>query len=281
MAIQKALTQSVLPGFWKLVQSPWLKPLVYGLLLLNSVLYFLDEWRNAQLLLSAESSWLQWSGLFKTTIDEIGWLGLILAFEIETFWLSARSSAFFVLRSLLRSFRWLCYLLLAHTVMVNVTAGYHYLNVTPEVDAPSPCSLVEANVFYTHNLSYTLIESDNCLSFEGRDLKYYLEPNVISDEAGYQLAGWHAWFDFQDALLWLLVVAVIELSVWRRHKGRSLGRMPLVAGLIYGALLIDGGFWMINGHYLYMYDQLLWIFGFWAIEANLRSKQSSEPLMQS
>ena len=105
--------------------------------------------------------------------------------------------------------------------------------------------------------------------------------DVISDEAGYQLAGWHAWFDFQDDLLWLLVVAVIELSVRRRHKGRSLGRMPLVAGLIYGALLIDGGFWMINGHNLYMYDQLLWIFGFWAIEANLRSKQSSVPLMQS
>lgn len=281
MAFRQTLVQTVLPSFWKLVQSPWLKPVVYGLLLLNSLLYFMEEWRNAQLLLSADSSWLQWSGLFKTTIDEIGWLGLILAFEIETFWLSARSSAFFAVRSLLRVFRWLCYLLLAHTVLVNVTAGYHYLQVAPELDAPAPCALIDSEVFYTYNLNYTLIDSDNCKAFAVNALDYYLEPNVISDKAGYQLAGWHAWFDFQDALLWLLVVAVIEWSLWLRHQGRPLGRLPLIAGMTYGLLLIDGGFWMFHGHYLYVYDQLLWIFGFWAIEANLRLKESSELKQQN
>lgn len=281
MMLRQTLIQVGLPSFWRLVQSPWLKPLVYGLLLFNSVLYFIDEWGNAQLLLSTESSWLQWSGLFKTTIDEIGWLGLILAFEIETFWLSARSGSFLTVRSGLRAFRWLCYFLLAHTIVVNVTAGYQYLQVTPKLDAPSSCALIDSEVFYSNNLSYTLIDSDNCKAFESHALDYYLEPNVVSDEKGYHLAGWHAWFDFQDALLWLLVVAVIELSVWRRHQGRPLGRLPLVAGVIYAGLLIDGGFWMIHGHYLYLYDQLLWIFGFWAIEANLRLKESSGLVQQN
>jgi hypothetical protein len=43
-----------------------------------------------------------------------------------------------------------------------------------------------------------------------------------------------------------------------------------IARFGYGVLIIDGLFWLATGHYLYAFDQALWIGGFWAIEWNLK-----------
>jgi hypothetical protein len=87
------------------------------------------------------------------------------------------------------------------------------------------------------------------------------------------MAGWHTWIDLQDALLWLLVICAIELSVRLQNAAVIEGRWVFLASIArfgYGVLIIDGLFWLVTGHYLYAFDQALWIGGFWAIEWNLK-----------
>ena len=38
----------------------------------------------------------------------------------------------------------------------------------------------------------------------------------------------------------------------------------------YAVLFFDAAYWAWMGHWLYTWDQLLWIGGFWAIEFNLK-----------
>jgi hypothetical protein len=40
--------------------------------------------------------------------------------------------------------------------------------------------------------------------------------------------------------------------------------------VLYGVLLVDAAYWAWMGHWLYTWDQLLWIGGFWAIEFNMK-----------
>ena len=71
-----------------LMKGQTLKYLIFAVLLLNFVQYFLEEAQQASLMLTAESPLLAWTCVFVTTIDELGWIGLLLAFELETYWLS-------------------------------------------------------------------------------------------------------------------------------------------------------------------------------------------------
>jgi len=44
--------------------------------------------------------------------------------------------------------------------------------------------------------------------------------------------------------------------------------------LMYGLLLLHGAFWVYLGHWVWGWDQFLWIAGFWAIEGNLSEWKS-------
>ena len=64
-------------AFEALMNGQTLKFVIYGVLLLNFVQYFFEEAQQARLMLSAESPLLAWTGVFVTTIDELGWIGLL------------------------------------------------------------------------------------------------------------------------------------------------------------------------------------------------------------
>ena len=226
-----------------LVSGQTLKHLIYAILLWNFTQYFIEEAHQASLMLTDQSSLLTWMGVFVTTIDELGWLGLLLAFELETYWLSYQALSVLWVRVGLQGLRLLCYVLLAHTV------------------------------FFSRNLSYQVIAAGNCQDLTSDTALFYLDGNVVTDAAGYQMAGWHTWINLQDALLWLVVVGAIELSVRLQNAAITAGRLTLLARVArfgYGVLILDGVFWFATGHYLYAFDQGLWIAGFWAIEWNLK-----------
>ena len=256
-----------------LMKGQTLKYLIFAVLLLNFVQYFLEEAQQASLMLTAESPLLAWTGVFVTTIDELGWIGLLLAFELETYWLSYQALSVRWVRFSLQGLRVMCYVLLAHTIVSNLSAAQRYLAIDSEPEVVTACTLADQDVIFSQNLAYQLITQDNCEALTSDPGLFYLGTNVVTDASGYQMAGWHTWIDLQDALLWLLVICAIELSVRLQNAAVIEGRWVFLASIArfgYGVLIIDGLFWLVTGHYLYAFDQALWIGGFWAIEWNLK-----------
>ena len=101
---------------------------------------------------------------------------------------------------------------------------------------------------------------------------YLLKKRVVTDKDGYSLEGTNLWIDLQDVLLWLLIVAAIEMKVYLQNQGITQGRMMMLARIstvFYGVLFLHAGYWISKGHWLWAWDQSLWILGFWAIENNL------------
>ncbi len=68
------------------------------------------------------------------------------------------------------------------------------------------------------------------------------------------------------------MVWAIELAVWLQNRDIAGGRLMLVtkvARVFYAVLYVHAAFWAYTDHWVYAWDQFLWIAGFWAIEKNL------------
>lgn len=263
---------SVVDKMNRFLRGQGIKWCIYGLLVINFFLYFFEEISKATLVLNADSSWLAWSAMLKTTIDEIGWIGLLLAFELETYHLSYRAMALRRVRWSLWALRFGCYALLFHTVLTNVNASREYLAIEEPLVIEDLCQLPDQGFFYRYNLDYQSISGDNCQSLSSSSPYFEIESQVVTNADGFKVAGWHAWFDLQDALAWIVVVLAIELAVRLQNQNVTRGRLMLlsqIARIGYLVLVVDGIFWFSMGHYLYAFDQALWIGGFWVIERNL------------
>ena len=136
-----------------LMKGQTLKYLIFSVLLLNFVQYFLEEAQQASLMLTAESPLLAWTSVFVTTIDELGWIGLLLAFELETYWLSYQALSVRWVRFSLQGLRVMCYVLLAHTIVSNLSAAQRYLAIYSEPEVVTACTLADQDVIFSQNLA--------------------------------------------------------------------------------------------------------------------------------
>jgi hypothetical protein len=79
--------------------------------------------------------------------------------------------------------------------------------------------------------------------------------------------------DLIEAAVWLLIIVAMEVVV--RLQGRGVTGGPLIATanamqtLFYLILLVIAVWWATLSHWLYFWDELVWIGGFAAIEMNL------------
>jgi hypothetical protein len=82
-----------------------------------------------------------------------------------------------------------------------------------------------------------------------------------------------AWVDLVEATVWLLIVFLIEFMVRLQNRGISSGpliRMGNVAKpALYGILVLIAAYWGVLEHWLYAWDEFIWIAGFIAIEMNV------------
>jgi len=244
---------------------------VYTLLLLNWALYIREDWINAQHTLRAGGTLLEWTAAFGTSLDEAAWFGLLFLWELETYALSEHAWTRFVQRLFL-AVRAVCYVFLAHTVFAWGTAWLDLQNVeaSPVTD---PCVWAGDGISFTHNLDYRLIERDNCDELAGGEPLYFVDNSAVTDGAGLAVERRSAWIDLQDAVTWLLVMFTIEIGIWLQERGVTGGPLMLVSRIgkaFYAVLFFDAAYWAWMGHWLYTWDQLLWIGGFWAIEFNLK-----------
>ena len=143
----------------------------------------------------------------------------------------------------------------------------------PNSDIASLCEISDQGVSFTRNLDYTLIDQVNCAGLAPGPEFFFVDNAAVTDRAGLDIERRSAWFDLQDAVTWLLVMFTIEIGIWLQERNITGGSLLLVTQMgkvLYAVLFLDAAYWAWMGHWLYTWDQLLWICGFWAIEFNLK-----------
>lgn len=245
---------------------------VYGLLVVNFGYYFVEELYIASHTLRDGGSFLDWTRELATTIDEIGWLGLLLLFEMETYALPDETLEKKRVAWTIHGLRLLCYMMLAHTVFARVSTVQDIEAVELAQEVSSLCEVADQDISFGYNYRYTVIERSNCRDLAQDGRFYFLDSSVVTDTEGYELERKHVWVDLNDAVVWLLVVWAIELAVWLQNRDIAGGRLMTVtfaAKVLYLVLWADAAWWAYTGHWVWAWDQSLWIAGFWAIEKNL------------
>jgi hypothetical protein len=255
----------------RLDKGQLIKWTIYSLLLLNWGYYAIEEIYISSHVLSQGGTFLQWTEEFATTIDEFAWFGLLFMLELETYILGDALEKRWVKWSV-HGMRLVCYLFLAHTVYARVNSMVDVFVVEPSSTITELCQLADQDISYGNNFRYETVSPENCSALAKGSEFYLLEPTVITDREGFELEKKHVFVDFVDALAWLLVIWAIELAVWLQNRNVTGGALMVashVARLGYVVLLGHAAFWAWTGHWVWGWDQFLWIAGFWAIEHNV------------
>ena len=248
---------------------------VYALVIINFGFYIRNDWIIAGHTLYVGSSLLEVSRAFATTIDESAWIILLLLFELETYLLSdeplSRTKTL-----LMQGVRVVCYISLAHTLYAyGVYLTEIYASV-PIEGVTNLCQLIEEDLSYAFNLAYSEINSSNCASLSSANQFFYVDPPtffIVEDAAGLAIEKELAWIDMFEAIIWLLILLSIEVAVWLQD--RNVGQGIIFKGLgiaklcLYSLLWAAAGYWIYRGHYMFAWDEFVWIAGFVAIEMNI------------
>lgn len=250
-----------------------LKWVVYTLLLVNFGFYIYEDWDRAIHSLTAEATAARWAAEFATSIDEAGWFILLLMFEIETYVVEDEDWQGWLSRSV-HGVRLLCFAMLAHTVYAYGATVVEYAPTRPVENAARLCDIADRDVSFVYNLDYEVVSASNCAELTDADELFWLGNNpVVTNAEGLELERRLAVADLVEAVAWLLIVLAIEVVV--RMQGRGITDSVLVTvanGLktgLYGLLIVIAAWWGTLSHWLYVWDEFLWIAGFAAIEMNV------------
>jgi hypothetical protein len=246
---------------------------VYTLLIINFVFYIVEDWNRAIHTLHAGSTFLDWTSEFATSIDESAWFLLLVMFELETYVVDDENWTGWLARTV-RGIRLICYVLLAHTVYAFMIV---VINLQPTVaaeDVSNLCDIAGTDVSYVFNLEYTEVDEETCRELSDESQFYWLaEDQIVSDMAGLELERDLAWADLVEVLIWLLILLAIEVVVRLQGRGIIGGALISTANalsiFLYASLIALGVYWATLSHWLYLWDEFVWICGFAAIEMNL------------
>ncbi len=270
------MTQAAATFKWDTRQV--IKVTVYALLLVNFGLYILEDIEVASHEMRNGGSLLEWMQAFATTIDESAWFVLLLLFELETYVLSDEVQERPLVMGLVHGVRLVCYLVLAHSVYAFGVIYWDMINAEAVQGASQLCQLLDQDLSFVRNIEYTSITADNCGTLSSAGQFFYTEPGlVVTDAEGLALEQRLAMVDWLEVVVWLLILATIEIMVRLQDRGITRGRLvTFIKGsklVLYAGLWSMAAWWVSLGHYYYAWDEALWIVGFFAIEANMSEWQ--------
>jgi len=249
------------------------KWLVYTLLIVNFALYIAEDWNRAVQVLDSDANFLDWTAGFATSIDESAWFLLLFMFELETYVLDDSDWTGWI-AYVVRGIRLVCYTMLAHTVYAFGVFAIGLYPTQPVDDAARLCDLVDAEISYVYNVEYTPVTEQTCGELSAASQFYWIDQGTaVTDKAGLKLERTLAWVDLVEVVVWLLILLAIETEVYLQDRGVTGGaalRMATGTGyLLYLLLIAFAIYWATLSHWLYFWDELLWIGGFAAIEMNV------------
>lgn len=252
-----------------------IKVTVYALLLVNFAFYIADDWTIAAHTMRNGGTLLDWTGAFATTIDESAWIILLVLFELETYVLSDKFLSPPKM-ALMHLARFICYLSLGHTLYAYGIYVYDLSQVTPIAGINHLCQLADVNVSYVYNLLYTHVDAGNCSQLSSASQFYYIDPPeniIVNDSAGLVVEQQLAWVDILEAVTWLLILFTIEMTVRLQDRGVAEGvaikSLNTAKFSLYSLLGCAIFYWLYRGHWMFAWDELVWIAGFIAIEMNV------------
>ncbi|WOJ91915.1 hypothetical protein R0135_08940 [Congregibacter variabilis] len=258
--------------FFALNPRQILKIVVYGLLLINFAHYFSNDINVLRHTVHEGWRWMDWTTAFATTLDESAWFLLLLLLELETYLLSDAAFTKGRLR-LMHGLRVVCYLAIGHTVFA-FSEYLLELNRATEHMGVALCSFADSGLSFARNLQYWDLSAANCEQLS-RDTHFFqfAQNQVLTDSAGMVVEWELAWADLFEVLLWLLILMMIEVMVRLQEKGVAGGAKLRIAqgfkGLLYSLLWLIAAYWAYRGHWVFAWDEALWILGFMAIGMNL------------
>ena len=252
---------------------PCIKAVLYTLLLANFGYYVIDDWARTSFALADTAGFYDYVKQFNTSLDEMAWFTLLLIFELETYLLdesgwSPRIARVVMMIKLITLF------LIGHTLYANSIALAQILGPVSASAVSDLCDLTNAGQSWLFNLDYIAITTDSCGALPQAP-QYWQIPGepVVTSSAGLELARKFAWCDFMETAAWLGVAAAMEAAIRLTDRGVTSG--VIVASLrwlklcLYALILGLGAYWAVYGHWVYLWDELLWIFGFAFLEINL------------
>ena len=250
------------------------KWVVYSLLLVNFALYLNWDWHAATHALGPAEPLIKWLQAYAASIDYAAWLVLILLFELETYALSDAALTPLVSR-LVHGIRLICYLFVLHTVYAYSVNTYEvYFEVEQAAGVSDLCQVADGRISFVHNQQYTYLNEDNCAEL-GTGSDYFLldKGRVIADLVNLDRERLLAWLDVVEAVIWLLIMALIELTIRLQDRGVSSGRAVTRLNYLkfasYSTLMGIAVYWGLTDLFLNFWDETLWIGGFAAIEMNM------------
>ena len=249
------------------------KWIVYALLIVNWGFYIVEDWNRALHTLDASSSLLDWAGEFATSIDESGWFILLFMFELETYILEDEDMAGWVSKAI-HTARLACFLMILHTVYAFAVTIIEYEPTVSVENATTLCDLVDDDLSYVYDLEYTEINEQSCSGLSDASLFFMVgEDPVVATQEGLKLERQLAWGDLVEVIMWLVIIAAIEIVVRLQDRDITEGRAISMANrlklLAYLVLVALAAWWGWLSHWLYTWDTFVWIAGFAAIEMNI------------
>ena len=174
---------------------------------------------------------------------------------------------------LMHGLRLVCYLAIGHAVFAF--ADYLIdLSRAVEHSGVALCSFADQGLSFTRNLEYWELDAANCGQLSSDTIFYqFAQGQALSDRAGMPIEWQLAWIDLGEVVVWLFIMLMIEVMVRLQDRGVTGGSVLRFArgfnALLYLFLWGAAAYWAWRGHWMFAWDEALWILGFMAIGMNL------------
>ncbi len=249
-----------------------LKYLIYLLLAYDAWQYFQSDYAASRQILGGEPSYHKFVESFAITIDVTSWLILLLCFEVETAWLPPERIKGWV-AWLLHGIRAVCYFFVLSSYYGYV-AKYLLFTHTQPLPVADVCDLAGQGYTWLQGLDdYPPLDTESCRRLRELPLVLIAGTRIVADLATLEETRFMAWVDVLYATTWLLVIAILELDVYLKERGKLKGWIlkasEATKTLLYLGLLGGAIFWGLKGEFLDFWDSFLWLAAFVLIDLDV------------
>lgn len=246
---------------------------VYSLLVVNFGLYITKDITAAQHTINAATTLTGWINAFVASTEQFAWVALIIIYEIETYWLEDDFDNKLI-EGLMLAGKLVFAFMILNTIISYTSLVLEIYKIKEITPAGGLCDMAGQGLAFLRNLAYTPITAETCDAIEhaGGLFRLPTEP-VLTDALGVTEDSAFRWLDLIEATSWFAILGLTELSVRLQNRGIHEGLQVKANRVLKTSLYIIIGFvalfWLLKGHYMYVWDEFLWIASFVALDGNL------------
>ena len=256
----------------------WARFIIYLALILNTFYYFYLDGVTYSVL-AASAPLIQHIQTFATTIDYGGWLFLMVAFQLQTYWEDQAEIS-------RKQVSWLVVLLSAGALALFLALylfvlDYEYYDHFARYPSAQVCALADAETYFLDDWQlYAELTSENCGALSQTEVYMHaLEPTLVSAQnlgEGIELAV----IEVINAAVWIILVGLVQFGLLAErfwpYRTVLLGYLGRIKLLFYGVLLVDASYWLVYGLWVDAWDAFLWLFAVMAVQMKTSGNREAD-----